>query len=188
MLTEDNMVAVRSFYEEVINKKNVASLEEFINPNCVDHALPPGMPAGIEGSKQFIGMYLTAFPDLHFTVEDMIAEGDKVVARLTTQGTQTGPFLGIPPTGKHTTIGCIDINRMAGGKSVEHWLEMDTLGLLQQLGVIPESTPQPTGPMQDLSDAQLEAITGGASDDGIRNVINSFGYEFPGNVAPPNAS
>ena len=137
-------------------------------------------------------MYLTAFPDLHFTVEDMIAEGDKVVARLTTQGTQTGPFLGIPPTGKHTSIGCIDINRMAGGKSVEHWLEMDTLGLLQQLGVIPESSQKSAVLMQDLSDAQLEAITGGVSggtsDDGIRNVINSFGYEFPGNVAPPNAS
>ena len=158
----------------------MASLEEFINPNCVDHALPPGMPAGIEGSKQFIGMYLTAFPDLHFTVEDMIAEGDKVVARLTTQGTQTGPFLGIPPTGKHTSIGCIDINRMAGGKIVEHWLEMDTLGLLQQLGAIPVSSQKSAVPMQDLSDAQLEAITGGisggASGDGIRNVINSFGY------------
>jgi len=82
-------------------------------------------------------MYLTAFPDLHFTVEDFIAEGDKVVARLTVRGTQQGIFMGIPPTGKHATVTAIDINRMAGGKSVEHWLNMDTLGLLQQLGVIP---------------------------------------------------
>jgi len=82
-------------------------------------------------------MYVTAFPDLHFTVEDMIAEGDKVVARLTARGTQAGAFMGIPPTGKQASITAIDINHMAGGKSVEHWLEMDTLGLLQQLGVIP---------------------------------------------------
>ena len=82
-------------------------------------------------------MYLTAFPDLHFTVEDLIAEGDKVVARLTVRGTQQGAFMGIPPTGKHVTVTGIDINRLAGGKSVEHWLNMDTLGLLQQLGVIP---------------------------------------------------
>ena len=82
-------------------------------------------------------MYLTAFPDLYFTVEDLIAEGDKAVARLTVRGTQQGVFMGIPPTGKHVTVTAIDINRFAGGKSVEHWLNMDTLGLLQQLGVIP---------------------------------------------------
>jgi predicted ester cyclase len=74
---------------------------------------------------------------LHFTVEDIIAEGDKVVARLTARGTQQGEFMGIPPTGKRATVTAIDINRMVGGKSVEHWLEMDTLGLLQQLGVVP---------------------------------------------------
>ena len=123
--------------EEVFNKKNTAAIEDFVDPNGIDHALPPGLPAGIEGTKQFIIMYLTAFPDLHFTVEDMIAEGDKVVARLTTRGTQLGTFMGIPPTGKQATVTAIDINRIEGGKSVEHWLNMDTLGLLQQLGVIP---------------------------------------------------
>ena len=78
-------------------------------------------------------MYLTAFPDLHFTVEDIIADQDKVVTRLTCRGTQQGAFMGIPPTGKQATTTAIDINRFAGGKSVEHWLNMDTLGLLQQL-------------------------------------------------------
>ena len=82
-------------------------------------------------------MYLTAFPDLHFTVEDMIAEGDKVVTRLTIRGTQQGAFMGISPTGKQATVTAIDIHRFAGSKSVEHWLNMDTLGLLQQLGTIP---------------------------------------------------
>src|SRR5438874_9835054 len=135
--TEVNKSSMRRFYDEVFNKKNGAAIDEFINPNQVDHAAPPGTPRGLQGAKQTINMYLTAFPDLHFTVEDMIAEGDKVVTRLTVRGTQQGIFMGIPPTGKHATVTAIDINRMADGKSVEHWLNMDTLGLLQQLGVIP---------------------------------------------------
>jgi len=137
MSTEVNKASMRRFYEEAFNKKNRAAIDEFIDPTQVDHAAPPGTPGGLEGARQTVTMYLTAFPDLYFTVEDFIAEGDKVVARLTVRGTQQGVFMGIPPTGKHATVTAIDINRMAGGKSVEHWLEMDTLGLLQQLGVIP---------------------------------------------------
>ena len=137
MSTEDNKAVVRRFYEEVFNQKNTAAIDQFIAPTIVDHAAPPGIPGGIEGQKQLAGLYLMAFPDLHFTVEDMIAEGDKVVARLTASGTQQGVFMGISPTGKRTTVTAIDIIRIAGGKFVEHWLEMDTLGLLQQLGVVP---------------------------------------------------
>ena len=137
MSTEANKASVRRFYDEVFNKKNRAAIDEFIDPNHVDHAAPPGTPAGLKGVKQTLNMYLTAFPDLHFTVEDIIAEGDKVVARLTIRGTQQGAFMGIPPTGKQVTVTAIDINRIVGGKSVEHWLNMDTQGLLQQLGVIP---------------------------------------------------
>jgi predicted ester cyclase len=135
--TEVNKASMRRFYDEVFNKKNTAAIDEFIDPNQVDHAAPPGTPGGLEGARQTVTMYLTAFPDLYFTVEDHIAEGDKVVARLTVRGTQQGVFMGIPPTGKHVTVTAIDINRFAGGKSVEHWLNMDTLGLLQQLGVVP---------------------------------------------------
>jgi len=137
MSTEAHKTSARRFYDEVFNKKNRAAIDEFIEPNQVDHAAPPGTPGGLAGAKQTIGMYLTAFPDLHFTVEDMIAEGDKLVPRLTVRGTQQGAFMGIPPTGKHVTVTAIDISRMAGGKSVEHWIEMDTLGMMQQLGVIP---------------------------------------------------
>jgi predicted ester cyclase len=137
MSTEATKTSARRFYEEVFNKKNRAAIDEFIDPKQVDHAAPPGTPGGLAGATQTIGMYLTAFPDLHFTVEDMIAEGDKLVARLTCRGTQQGAFMGIPPTGKHVTVTAIDISRFAGGKSVEHWLEMDTLGMMQQLGVIP---------------------------------------------------
>ena len=138
--TEVNKASMRRFYDEVFNKKNRAAIDEFIAPNHVDHAAPPGMPGGLQGVKQTINMYLTAFPDLHFTVEDLIAEGDKVVTRLTVRGTQQGEFMGIPPTGKHATVKAIDINRIVGGKSIEHWLEMDTLGLMQQLGVVPTPT------------------------------------------------
>jgi len=137
MSTEANKASMRRFYDEVFNKKNKAAIDEFIDPNQVDHDAPPGTPGGLKGAKQTITMYLTAFPDLHFTVEDLIAEGDKVVARLTVRGTHQGIFMGIPPTGKKATSTAIDINRLAGGKSVEHWLKMDSLGLLQQLGVIP---------------------------------------------------
>jgi predicted ester cyclase len=137
MSTEANKASVRRFYDEVFNKKNMAAIDEFIDPNHVDHAAPPGTPSGLKGVKQTLTMYLTAFPDLHFTVEDIIAERDQVVARLTARGTQQGEFMGIPPTGKQATVTAIDISRFAGGKSVEHWLNMDTLGLLQQLGVIP---------------------------------------------------
>jgi len=105
----------------------------------VDHTLPPGMPAGMEGQRQVFSMYTTAFPDTHFTVGDMIAEGDRVVARLSVSATQHGAFMGLPPTGKHVRFTGIDIIRIAGGKLVEHWGEMDMLGLLQQLGVVPLS-------------------------------------------------
>ena len=138
--TEVNKASMRRFYDEVFNKKNGAAIDEFINPNQVDHAAPPGTPRGLMGAKQTITMYLTAFPDLHFTVEDIIAEGDKVVTRLTVHGTQQGEFMGIPPTGKQATTTAIDINRLVGGKSIEHWLQMDTLSLLQQLGVVPTPT------------------------------------------------
>src|SRR5579864_8881103 len=107
--TEVNKSSMRRFYDEVFNKKNGVAIDEFINPNQVDHAAPPGTPGGLKGAKQTIAMYLTAFPDLHFTVEDMIAEGDKVVTRLTVRGTQQGAFMGTPPTGKQVTSTAIDI-------------------------------------------------------------------------------
>lgn len=137
MSTENNKALIRRFYEEVFNQKKRAAIDEFSDPNYVDHTAPPGLPAGIEGQKQLIGMYLTAFPDLHLTVEDMIAEGDKVVSRWSGSGTHQGKFMGIPPTGKQGTVTGIEIIRIAGSKFVEHWMELDALGLLQQLGVVP---------------------------------------------------
>jgi steroid delta-isomerase-like uncharacterized protein len=137
MSTEDNKALMRRFVEEVFNKKNLAAIDEFIAPNHVDHTLPAFLPTTPEGTKRAIGMYLKAFPDLHLTVEDMIAEGDKVVIRFTSRGTQQRAFMGIPPTGKQVTISSIVIARIADGKIVEQWGLDDQMGMLQQLGVIP---------------------------------------------------
>ena len=137
MSTEQNKDLVRRFYEEVFNKKNLAVIGDFLDPRIIEHALPPGLPSGSEGSKQFIGMYLAAFPDLHLTAEDLIAEGDKVAARFTLRGTHKGEFMGIPPTGKQVTMAGIQIVRTADGRIAENWVNFDALGMVQQLGAIP---------------------------------------------------
>jgi len=99
MSTEENKARVHRFYEEVFNRKNTAALDEFIDPHAVDHSAPAAAPGGIEGARQFAGMFLAAFPDVRFMIEDLIAEGDQVVARLTQSGTHQGIFLGIPQLG-----------------------------------------------------------------------------------------
>ena len=138
MLTEDNKALMRRFIEEVFNKRNLAAIDELIAPNHIDHAAAAvGLPVGPEGSRQAIGMMLTAFPDMHVTIEDMIAEGDKVVFRMTLRGPQQGAFGSIPPTGKQVAVSTIDIVRIEGGKIAEEWGIDDMLGMLQQLGVVP---------------------------------------------------
>jgi steroid delta-isomerase-like uncharacterized protein len=137
MSTEDNKALMRRYFEEVFNQKKLAALDEFITPNHVDHTLPPSLPTTPEGSKRALGMYLTAFPDLHVSIEDIIAEGDKVVIRFTSRGTQTRAFAGIPPTGKQVMVSSILVARITDGKIVEQWGLDDQMGMLQQLGVIP---------------------------------------------------
>lgn len=139
MSTEENKAFMRRFYEEVFNQKNLAAIDDFVAPDFVNRsAAQLGLVSGdLEHVKQFVGVVMQAFPDLHYTVEDMVAEGDKVVTRLTLSGTQRGTFMGIPATGKHTTISDIEIFRITNGKAVENWVQADFLGLLQQLGVVP---------------------------------------------------
>lgn len=136
MSTEENKANVRRSFEEGWNQGNIAVYDELTSPNYVGH--DPAMTVqGIEGLKQFVSMYLTAYPDTHFTIEDQIAEGDTVVTRWTARGTHKGPLMGIPPTGKQVTVTGITIDRFANGKGVESWSNYDALGMLQQLGVIP---------------------------------------------------
>jgi len=137
MSTEGNKALVRRWREEVFNQKNLAAFDECFDANAIVHGLPPGTPGGLEGIKHFIDTYLAAFPDLHCTIEDMIAEKDRVVYRFTSTGTQQKGFMGIPPTGKRVTFTGIDIMRIVGGEIVEYWHETDSLGVLLQLGVIP---------------------------------------------------
>jgi len=103
----------------------------------VSHGLGMEVPPGTAGIKQFISIYRTAYPDTHFTVEDQVAEGDKVATRWTATGTHRGELMGIAPTGKRVTVTGIAITRVTNGKIVETWNNFDALGQLQQLGVIP---------------------------------------------------
>jgi len=140
MSTEENKAVARRTYEafnQAISTGTWAALGEFLAADLVDHNPAPGQGPGLEGVKQVFSAFLAAFPDLSFTVEDMIAEGDKVVSRLSLHGTHKGDFQGIPATGKMVTQTGIDILRVAGGKVAERWGEFDNLGLLQQLGVVP---------------------------------------------------
>jgi steroid delta-isomerase-like uncharacterized protein len=137
MSTEANKAAYRRLIEEVFNRGNLAVVDELVAADAVDHSGMPGRPEGAEGVKWAARMFRTAFPDLHFTVEDQVAEDDRLVNRFTVRGTHRGEFMGIPPTGRQVTVGGIDLIRVRDGRAVEHWVHMDMLGLMQQLGVIP---------------------------------------------------
>ena len=104
----------------------------------IEHNPVPGQAPGLDGMKEFMGMFFAAFPDLDSTIDLLIAEGDIVAGRMTTTGTHTGEFMGIPATGKRVTFTETHIVRIANGKAVEHWGNSDDMGMMQQLGVIPE--------------------------------------------------
>jgi steroid delta-isomerase-like uncharacterized protein len=138
MSTEQNKVTVRQMVEEIFNRGNLSRIDEFLAPDFVEREeLPPGIPRNREGVMQFLSIFRSAFPDFQATIDDMVAEGDKVVIRQTFSGTHKGEFMGIPPTGKRVSYGVIDIIRLADGKLVEHWGQMDTMGMMQQLGAAP---------------------------------------------------
>ena len=103
----------------------------------MDHTPPVGLPTGVEGVRAFFNMQFAAFPDGQVRSQDMIAEGDKVVHRMSGEGTHQGHFLGIPPTGKRVTWSFIDIWRIKDGLLAEHWVEADMMSMMQQLGLIP---------------------------------------------------
>ena len=141
MSTEENKAIARRGYE-AINQNNLDALDEVVASDMTDHDPAPGQAPGLEGVKQYFSSLHAAFPDVQMDVEEMIAEADKVVARVSVSGTHRGEFMGISPTGNRVTIGGIDILRVADGKIVEHWGKFDDLGMMQQLGVIPEPRQQ----------------------------------------------
>ena len=138
MSTEQNVAASLRIPNEMFNDGKLSAGDEVVAADYSEHAnVPPGLPPGLPGLKLFVGALRAAFPDFQYTVEDIIAQGDKVVVRLTARGTQRGDFAGIPATGKQASWTEIHICDMADGKMVEHWVVQDQLSMLQQLGVIP---------------------------------------------------
>jgi steroid delta-isomerase-like uncharacterized protein len=143
-MSEQNKTLVRRAREEVGNRGNFALVDELGAPDIVVHSPTPGQEIrGAEGLKQFYIMLRAAFPDIHFTIEDQIAEGDRVVTRWIAQATHTGEFQGLAPTGKLVKLAGIDVDRIVDGKVVECWPFTNDLDLLQQLGVDP--TPGQNG-------------------------------------------
>lgn len=142
MSVEDNKSVVSRFYEELWNNRNLSVADEIIAPDCVTHQLQSGatsvgVPRSPEAVKHHVGEWLNGFPDLRFTVEQMIAEEDRVVSQSMMQGTHKGAWLGIAPTGKEVSVRLTVTQRIENGKIVEDWVLVEALGLFQQLGLIP---------------------------------------------------
>jgi len=133
----DTKVLVRRLFEEVWNQGNLAAIDELFAPSYIRYDPAAPEAKGLAGFKQLVVLLRTAFPDLHFTLEEIIAEGDKVMSRALLRGTHRGEYLGVAPTGKPVAVMGMVVLRIAQGKFQEGWLMMDNLGLLQQLGVVP---------------------------------------------------
>jgi steroid delta-isomerase-like uncharacterized protein len=140
MSIEQNKAIIRRYYEEVFNGRNIAVLEELAAMEYVENSPLPGQSDGFEGLRQRVSLIQAAFQP-QFTIEDLIAEGDKVVVRWSQQATHVGDFMGIPASGKALSITGIDIHGLRNGKMAEHWDIVDLLGLLQQLGLVPQPDP-----------------------------------------------
>lgn len=137
MSTEENKVVVRRLFEESVNRKDLGLLDELVADEIVTHTPVPGIAPNREGFRLFLGVYLTAFSEQHTEINDLIAEGDRVVVRHTHHVTHGGEFMGMPPSGKEATVAGIEIFRVADGRIVEMWHQDDLLSLLQQLGAVP---------------------------------------------------
>lgn len=147
MGVEENKALVRSLFEEVINPGELDRADEFLGAGFVEHDPAPGQAPGVEGFKQVIAMLRSAFPDLRITIEDLVAEADKVSVRLTVRGTHRDEFQGIPPTDRQVAWAGISIIRIADGKVVERWFQSDVLGLRRQIGAVPP-TGRPQAPTE----------------------------------------
>ena len=137
MSTEERKAMIRRVMDEVLNKGNIAVVDEIMAPDYVFHAADGTQINGLEAFKQFVSMICGAFPDIHYNVDDAACDGDIVAIRTNFTGTNTGSLRGMPPTGKKVTMQEALFYRFEGNKSVEEWQFMNQLTLLQQLGIIP---------------------------------------------------
>ena len=137
MSLEDNKAIIRAYVEAVWNQQQLDRADEFMAPDFLDHASLPGQAPGLAGAKNKWAMYQAGIPDLRVTIEDLVAEGDKVGVRRTYEGTHKGELLGVPPTGNHIQFGGISIFRLIRGKITESWEQVNLLALMQQVGALP---------------------------------------------------
>ncbi|MCD6289869.1 MAG: ester cyclase [Anaerolineae bacterium] len=171
MTIGQNKAIERRIFEEIWNQGKTDVIDEILAPDYVIHD-PTGDYTGPEGYRQFFASLHDAFPDVHFTLDDQIAEGEWVATRWTSVGTHTSPLMGIPPTGKQTTAVGITISRIVDGKVVEEWNHWDLLGLLQQLGVVPAQG------RTDFSRGEPSQITGAPGDpEANKAVIERYAEE-----------
>ena len=134
---EDNKAVIRRFVEQFKNRANHEIVDELFTEDFVHHFADPRLPKGRAGMKALGRSVVAGLPDVHATIEDLIAEGDKVVERTRAGGTHRGEFFGVPPTGKKISWSETHVYRFKNGKVAEHWPEIDTFGIMMQLGVIP---------------------------------------------------
>jgi steroid delta-isomerase-like uncharacterized protein len=138
MTAEENTATFCRWFEEGWNRGNVDLADELYSLDYITHSVGPDLPPTLEGLKMFIRAFREGMPDLHFTLEEVVAEGDRVACRMTARGTHSGTLFGIPATGKQGGAGAMVIARFdSAGKWVEDWAVWDQVGMLQQLGVIP---------------------------------------------------
>ncbi|PYM06476.1 MAG: ester cyclase [Verrucomicrobia bacterium] len=138
-MSENNKAIIRRLIEEFWNKGNQSLADQLFTPNYTHHdSSTPDFGHGPESERKRATLYRTAFPDIHLTVEDIIAEGETVMTRWSCRGTHKGDLNGIAPTGKQFNITGVTIARLSNGKLVEGYVNWDALGLMQQLGVVPD--------------------------------------------------
>jgi steroid delta-isomerase-like uncharacterized protein len=172
---DDNVALVQRFFEEVWNKGNLSVVDELLAANYVDYNQPPGAPRGRLGYKASVNMFRSAFPDIRFTLDQILAEGDRVALRLTGRGTHRGVFMGVPPTGKQVTFGGMTFIRVENGKVTERWGISDIPGLMQQLGVGP-GQPPPAGAAQPKSAYDLVTHLGPEASKSTTRVLGVMNY------------
>ena len=142
--TEENKALARRWFEDLFNAGNLEVADEIIAPDHINHdPTLPDIPPGPEGQKQIVNLYRGAFTNAHISVEEQLAEGDKVVTRWSGSGTHQGEHMGVAPTGNQVTITGLTINRLSDAKIVESWSNYDALGMMQQIGAIPEPGQAP---------------------------------------------
>jgi steroid delta-isomerase-like uncharacterized protein len=144
MSAEENKAIMRRFWE-VWEEGDIDRLDEMLAPDYVNHTLAaPDLPPGPEGVKEVIRMFRSGMPNLRVTIEDMIAEGDRVATRYALEGTHRGDLFGVAPTGRRLSIKSMTVERLSEGKIVEHWRVTDELDMMRQLGATGESEDSPT--------------------------------------------